>query len=194
MQSFDILEKLRTYCVTEGIIFIPSISESYVNSVIDWNEYENNDLIMFALFNAVHVFDNAKLIEIAYTGVIGLGRKCESELIEDDNGDYTVETESELIEDDNGDYTVETESTLDETPEQKYDRRLKYLVETESNLDETPEQKYDRRLKYLANKLTQILSEIACENQYEIRNCNMRLEINKFDLNADFVACDITIV
>lgn len=156
MQSFDILEKLRTYCVNEGIIFIPSISESYVNSVIDWNEYENNDLIMFALFNAVHVFDNAKLIEIAYTGVIGLGRKCESELIEDDNGDYTVETES--------------------------------------TLDETPEQKYDRRLKYLANKLTQILSEIACENQYEIRNCNMRLEINKFDLNADFVACDITIV
>lgn len=156
MQSFDILEKLRTYCVNEGIIFIPSISESYVNSVIDWNEYENNDLIMFALFNAVHVFDNAKLIEIAYTGVIGLGRKCESELIEDDNGDYTVETES--------------------------------------NLDETPEQKYDRRLKYLANKLTEILSTIACENQYEIRNCNMRLEINKFDLNADFVACDITIV
>ena len=97
-----------------------------------------------------------KLIEIAYTGVIGLGRKCESELIEDEGGDYTVETES--------------------------------------NLDETPEQKYDRRLKYLANKLTQILSEIACENQYEIRNCNMRLEINKFDLNADFVACDITIV
>ena len=156
MQSFDILEKLRTYCVTEGIIFIPSISESYVNSVIDWNEYENNDLIMFALFNAVHVFDNSKLIEIAYTGVIGLGRKCESELIEDDNGDYTVETES--------------------------------------TLDETPEQKYDRRLKYLANKLTEILSTIACENQYEIRNCNMRLEINKFDLNADFVACDITIV
>lgn len=156
MQSFDILEKLRTYCVNEGIIFIPSISESYVNSVIDWNEYENNDLIMFALFNAVHVFDNSKLIEIAYTGVIGLGRKCESELIEDEDGDYTVETES--------------------------------------NLDETPEQKYDRRLKYLANKLTQILSEIACENQYEIRNCNMRLEINKFDLNADFVACDITIV
>lgn len=156
MQSFDILEKLRTYCVNEGIIFIPSISESYVNSVIDWNEYENNDLIMFALFNAVHVFDNSKLIEIAYTGVIGLGRKCESELIEDEDGDYTVETES--------------------------------------NLDETPEQKYDRRLKYLANKLTEILSEIACENQYEIRNCNMRLEINKFDLNADFVACDITIV
>jgi len=186
MQSFDILEKLRTYCVTEGIIFIPSISESYVNSVIDWNEYENNDLIMFALFNAVHVFDNSKLIEIAYTGVIGLGRKCESELIEDDNGDYTVETESTLDETPEQ-KTVETESTLDETPEQK-------TVETESTLDETPEQKYDRRLKYLANKLTQILSEIACENQYEIRNCNMRLEINKFDLNADFVACDITIV
>ncbi len=156
MQSFDVLEKLRTYCVNEGIIFIPSISESYVNSVIDWNEYENNDLIMFALFNAVHVFDNSKLVEIAYTGVIGLGRKCESELIEDEDGEYTVETES--------------------------------------NLDETPEQKYDRRLKYLANKLTEILSTIACENQYEIRNCNMRLEINKFDLNADFVACDITIV
>jgi len=106
MQSFDILEKLRTYCSEEGIIFIPSISEEYVNSVIDWNEYENNDLIMFALFNAVHVFDNAKLIEIAYTGVIGLGRKCESELIEDEDGEYTVETES----------------NLDETPEQKYDR------------------------------------------------------------------------
>ncbi|GEM_PF-1582880 len=158
MQSFDILEKLRDYCEKKDIIFIPTISESYVNSVIDWEAYANNDLIMFALFNAVHVFDNSKLIEIVYTGVIGLGRKCESELIE--------------FEDEENNYTVETESTLDETPEQKYDRRLKYL----------------------ANKLTEILSTIACENQYEIRNCNMRLEINKFDLNADFVACDITIV
>lgn len=158
MQSFDILEKLRDYCKKEDIIFIPTISESYVNSVIDWEAYANNDLIMFALFNAVHVFDNSKLVEIVYTGVIGLGRKCESELIE--------------FEDEKNNYTVETESTLDETPEQKYDRRLKYL----------------------ANKLTKILSEVACENQYEIRNCNMRLEINKFDLNADFVACDITIV
>lgn len=65
--------------------------------------------------------------------------------------------------------------------------------ETESSLDETPIQKYDRRLKYLTTRLTSILGTIACENELIISTINIRFDMNRFDLNADFVAATITI-
>jgi len=65
---------------------------------------------------------------------------------------------------------------------------------TTSNLDETPMQKYKLRLKFLSNLLTTILSDLACENELEISNVNIKYDLNKFDLNADFVACTLTFV
>lgn len=64
---------------------------------------------------------------------------------------------------------------------------------TVATLDETVEQKYDRRLKYLSEQLCNILKEITCENEGEIVRCSLRYDINQFDLNADFVAGDISI-
>lgn len=64
---------------------------------------------------------------------------------------------------------------------------------TESALDETPIEKYDRRLEYLTMKLTQILGELSCVNDFIISSLSIRFDMNKFDLNADFVAGTITI-
>lgn len=64
---------------------------------------------------------------------------------------------------------------------------------TESSLDETFEQKYVRRLKDLYDLLVMHLADFACENEVSIVDVTMRTQINTFDLNADFVACEITL-
>ncbi len=66
-------------------------------------------------------------------------------------------------------------------------------TETESTIDETPIQKYDRRLKDLSVKLATIIGELSCENELDIISCNMRHDLSKFDLSADFTAAQITI-
>ncbi len=63
---------------------------------------------------------------------------------------------------------------------------------TESSLDETFMQKYVNRLSSLSVSLTNIIGDISCENEFDVSNLIMRMELNKFDLNADFVSCQIT--
>lgn len=65
--------------------------------------------------------------------------------------------------------------------------------DTVSSLDETFEQKYKRRLRDLSKTLATLVGEIACENDFEISNVNMKMDINKYDINIDFVAMTITI-
>lgn len=62
---------------------------------------------------------------------------------------------------------------------------------TISTLDETPEQKYDRRLKYLSTQLASIIGELSCDNDLEVSGLNFRFDLNKLDLNADFVATPV---
>lgn len=66
-------------------------------------------------------------------------------------------------------------------------------TETVSSLDETFEQKFDRRLSDLSELLVVILSDFACENEININSIDARYDINKFDLNADFVAAQISL-
>lgn len=73
------------------------------------------------------------------------------------------------------------------------DEEDEVISETESSLDETFEQKYDRRLSELMFGLQDFISDFTCEQELEVLNENQRMEINKFDLNADFVFCDITL-
>jgi hypothetical protein len=63
---------------------------------------------------------------------------------------------------------------------------------TESSIDETPIQKYDRRLKDLTTLLGTIIGDLSCENELDIISCNMRFDLNQFDLSADFTAAQIT--
>lgn len=65
---------------------------------------------------------------------------------------------------------------------------------TKSSLDETPIQKYDNRLKDLSQLLTIAIGQISCDNEMEVSGLNMRFDLNKFDLNADFVACSVNFI
>lgn len=65
---------------------------------------------------------------------------------------------------------------------------------TRANLDETYLQKHDRRINELASILTTLISDISCQNQLDVANANYTLDINKFDLDADFVVANFTLV
>lgn len=143
MDNFGLVDAIRTYCTGKGYNFIYG-SAQYANIMADWNTYSTNEIILVADFNCVPTYTNSKITELRYVGTIALGQKRETT--------------------------------------------------TESSLDETPIQKYDRRLKSLSNLLTTILGDLSCQNELEIVNANMRYDLNSFDLNADFVAISLTFV
>lgn len=62
-----------------------------------------------------------------------------------------------------------------------------------SSLDETFMQKYKARLRELCDLLVSLLTEISCQNEGTINSLSLKYDINKFDLNADFVAGSIDI-
>ena len=63
---------------------------------------------------------------------------------------------------------------------------------TAASLDETYIQKYDRRLQDLALLLASTIGTFACTHSLDISGISMRLDINKFDTNIDFVATLVT--
>ena len=67
-------------------------------------------------------------------------------------------------------------------------------VTYQSTLDETYQQKFDRRLYQLSNELVEIIADISCENELTTENITFKLDINQFDVNADFVAATITFI
>jgi len=67
-------------------------------------------------------------------------------------------------------------------------------VTYQSTLDETYQQKFDRRLYQLSNELVEIIGDISCENELTTENITFKLDINQFDVNADFVAATITFI
>ena len=57
----------------------------------------------------------------------------------------------------------------------------------EAGLDELYGQKYHLRLKDLSEKLNELIGNIACLGDFTVNSFNVKYDINKFDLNADFV-------
>lgn len=66
--------------------------------------------------------------------------------------------------------------------------------ETESSLNETFEQKFDNRLLELSDKLIVLLQELTCQGYATVTSCDASYTLNRFDLNADFVIANITMV
>lgn len=64
---------------------------------------------------------------------------------------------------------------------------------TTASLDETFLQKYDNRLLELCDLLVSLIKEISCTNGGTVNTLSLKYDINKFDLNADFVAGTIDI-
>lgn len=162
MEYFGLIDKMKEYCSTQNNIFIAGGNDykAYRNALLDNEEYANGQLIVFAGFEMIPTLSMNQLNGLKYTGVVGIGRKCEEKTIVQDDED-TIEDETVK------EYTV-------------------------SNLDETYQQKYDRRLKSLATQLFNFCQLMACNNNLEITSMTMGEKINQYDLNADFVECQIT--
>ena len=58
----------------------------------------------------------------------------------------------------------------------------------EANLGELYIEKYHKRLKDLSDKLNEVIGNVACLGDFTIDSFNVKYDINKFDLNADFIA------
>src|SRR4030042_619625 len=120
MDFFGLVEVIRTYCTTNSITFIYG-NDAYANALADSTTYTENKLILIADFNAVPDIQAGTVVNVKYSGVMSLGMKTE-----DNDG-----------------------------------------VVTESSLEETPIQKWDRRLKYLSQQLAVVIGALACDNDLE---------------------------
>lgn len=143
MLFFGLIDVLRAYCTLNNITFIYG-QENYANALADQTTYTANAKLLIADFEVNPIYSNGKLTSVTYTGAMALGQKRE---------------------------------TL-----------------TESSLDETPIQKYDRRLAGLTTSLNIIIQSIACSNDLDVTGAKIRFDLNQFDLNADFVACTLSFV
>lgn len=63
---------------------------------------------------------------------------------------------------------------------------------TPANLDETYIQKYDRRLYELSTLMSDFIKAFSCLHELDVTAESMRMDLNKFDTNIDFVANTIT--
>ncbi len=63
---------------------------------------------------------------------------------------------------------------------------------THANLDETPMQKYDLRLEKLYKILTNLIIDFACKNNLQVSDMDGRFEINKDDVNIDYVMYNVS--
>lgn len=140
MNFFELVDTIRTYCVTKSYDFIYG-EEQFVNALSDGLVTTSGKKIMIANFTLIPAYGSGTVVSVRYSGTISLGEKKETT--------------------------------------------------TESSLDETPQQKYDRRLKALTTLLATDIGTIACDNDLEIISCNMRYDLNSFDLNADFVSATV---
>jgi hypothetical protein len=75
-----------------------------------------------------------------------------------------------------------------------FGQTIKPSLENTNPLDETPQQKFNARLKSLSQMLMIIIGQIACDNELETSGISLRYDLNKFDLSADFAACNITFI
>jgi len=118
MDNFDLIGTLRTYAATNDWLFYYG-TNAYQNIEAD-GAIEDDQLILTAQFNAQPIFVNGLVTQISYTGIMMLGRKFESAIVDN--------TETEIDE-----TQAATMASLDETMIQKYDRRLLDLMQLLSN-------------------------------------------------------------
>ena len=136
MDNFDIIGVLEAYAVAKGWHFVYGFDDFDSNTGV-MKDYAPGELVLIADFNSTPVYKNGKITEITYNCLLMLGRKFDD----------------------------------DSTP---------------SSMEETPKQKYDRRLKVLAQTLANSIAEIGCQNELETPSAPISVDINVYDTNLDF--------
>ena len=136
MDNFDIIGVLEAYAIDKGWKFVYGF-DSFDSNIGVMNDYNPGELVLIADFKATPIYKNGQLPEITYNCLLMLGRKFDADM-------------------------------------------------TSVSLEETPKQKYDRRLKFLAQTLANSIAEIGCENELEITSAPISVDINVYDTNIDF--------
>jgi hypothetical protein len=144
MDNYDLIGALKAYADSQGWVFLSGTS-AYQNYEASQNEYEDEQLVLAADFDARPDIAIGSVEQISYQGVLMLGRKFDA----------------------------------DSTP---------------ASLDETYYQKYLARLKELMGLLSGVIITFSCANELDVLDVIMRMDIDTFDTNIDFVAATITFV
>lgn len=143
MDNFGLVDAIEDYCEDKSIIFHLG-DQAYVNSLLDPTSYPSGKKVIFCNFLMYPDKSSGKTTSIKYEGYISLGQKREAT--------------------------------------------------TESSLDETPIQKYKRRLNALATEIDSIIEDLCCINELDVQNVKIEFKINQFDLNIDIVDTTLTFV
>lgn len=137
MEYFDIIGAIKDYAEHVGMKFIYSFDSLYSNELLNNEDFCQNEHVLIADFKATPQEAAGKIVSITYNCLIMLGRKVDYEM-------------------------------------------------TRADLDETPIEKYDRRIKEMMTLLTSTLISIACINELTVDIGEIIFEQNVFDSNIDF--------
>lgn len=136
MENFDIIGVLEAYAAAKGWHFVYGFDD-FDSNIGVMNDYDPGELVLIADFRATPTYKNGKIPEITYQCLLMLGRKFDAD-------------------------------------------------GQASDMEETPLQKYDRRLKFLAQTLANTIAVIGCENDLEVTAGPINVDINVYDSNIDF--------
>lgn len=136
MEQLDIIGQLEAYALSKGWRFIYRF-DRFRSNMEAMHDYQSGELVLMADFRATPTIKGGRATQIVYTCLLMLGRKF------DEDG-------------------------------------------TPASLDETPKQKYDRRLKDLAQTLLNAICDFSCANELEVAAAPISVDINVHDTNIDF--------
>lgn len=136
MEQLDIIGQLEAYALAKGWRFVYRFDRFRANMEA-MHDYQPGELVLMADFRATPTIKNGRVTQLVYTCLLMLGRKF------DEDG-------------------------------------------TVASLDETPMQKYDRRLKELGQSLLNAICDFSCANELEVTAAPISVDINVFDTNIDF--------
>ena len=135
MEQLDIIGQLEAYALAKGWRFVYGYNKFRANIDV-MHDYQPGELVLIADFRATPTIKNGRVTQMIYTCLLMLGRKFDI--------DGTV-----------------------------------------ASLDETPIQKYDRRLKELAQTLLNTICDFSCANELEVTAAPISVDINVYDTNID---------
>jgi hypothetical protein len=136
MDQFDIIGVLEAYAISRGWPFVYGYND-FEKNIATVQEFNPGQIIMIADFRATPTIINGKVSEIDYNCLIMLGTKIDAD-------------------------------------------------GQRAELDETPIQKYDRRIKLLMQEMATAIGTVACDNELTVEPGEWIVEPNMFDENIDF--------
>lgn len=136
MEKYAIIDQLETYALSQGWAFVYGVDE-FDNNLESVRQYDPGQCVLIADFAAEPTILNSKTQSITYTCILMLGRKFDAD-------------------------------------------------GQAATMDETPKQKYDRRIKELMVLLATAIGAVGCGNNLDVLPGQLVVGVNVYDENIDF--------